>query len=228
MIHPQARDLAQQQRSEVQRRHPARETVPAGFDTQGRTAGDDHVNRVMVHQRLDLRRPVGQVLGLVEEQVRGRPGVRRLVEARAEDPVLEPSGDRLDGLVKVFQAGDLVELDAEDSPGLDPPGLQEVLNDLLEERRLADLTGASQDNGGGEAGFQLSQKNAERPAAIGGKHPPGPGPPTRDWRCGGTRRDPGGGGPCRTDHGPDQAFPPPQEARSSRTFMGQVIASTDR
>lgn len=69
--------------------------------------------------------------------------MRRLIEGRAEDAVLEPSGDGLDGLVKTLQARDLVELNTQDPVRLHAPRLEEMLDHLLEEGCLADLSRAS-------------------------------------------------------------------------------------
>ena len=102
------------------------------------------MNRVVVHECLDLRRPVPEVLRLVEKKECRFSGLCRLVEGRSQDPVLKPFDNLQDGLVETFEAGDLVELDAQDSTRLNTPLLQEMLDHLFEQGRLAYLTGTSQ------------------------------------------------------------------------------------
>ena len=110
----------------------------------------------MIHESFHLWRPIGEVLCFVEEEERRRPSVRRLVEGRVQDAILEPSGDRQEGLVESLQAWDLIELDAQDPPRVDALFLDKMLDHLLKQRCLAHLPRTPQNDGGSEARVQLS------------------------------------------------------------------------
>ena len=166
MLEAEPGDLAQEERAKVEGCDPPGQAVTSRLDAQGGASRYHYVHRMMVHQALDLRRPVGEILSLIEEQV-GRPsGVSRLVERRPQDPILEPPHDRKNRVADRPQAVEIIELHAEDAPRLDALLADQVLDDLLEQRRLANLARAPQHDGGSEPGLELSKEGFECPTTI--------------------------------------------------------------
>jgi hypothetical protein len=68
---------------------------------------------MMIHQRFHLRRPVGQVLHLVQKDVDRLAPLRPLVEAALQHARLEPAAQRQNRLLKPLQRWEFVELHPE-------------------------------------------------------------------------------------------------------------------
>ena len=126
----------------------------------------------MIDDGLQLGRPFRQVLHFIQKDV-GRPlGAGGLVEGLSEDAVLVPGEDCKQWRGQVAQRRELVKLNAEDAVWLDAFGADQVLDDLLLQRCLPDLTCAAQNNGRCEPGMQLTEQDIEGPAALGRKNTP--------------------------------------------------------
>src|SRR4051812_7018678 len=98
----------------------------------------------MVDQVLELRRPVPQVLHLVEEQVREGASVSDFVERAPEDGVLVPVDDPQDRIGKLSEAREIVELDSQHVDRRNA-ALEEILDHLELRGGLADLTWTTHD-----------------------------------------------------------------------------------
>ena len=123
----------------------------------------------MIDDGLQLGRPFRQVLHFIQKDV-GRPlGAGGLVEGLSEDAVLVPGEDCKQRCGQVAQRRELVKLNAQDAVWLDAFGSDQVLDDLLLQGRLPDLTRAAQNNGRRKPGMQLPAQDIERPAAVGRK-----------------------------------------------------------
>jgi hypothetical protein len=111
---------------------------------------------MVIHQRLELRRPVRKILNLIQEKEGWLARMSRFVESLTEDPVLVPPGDGEHGCLQAAERWDLVKLYSQDAPSLNALLLLQMLDCLLLHGRLADLPGASQDNGWRKAGLDLT------------------------------------------------------------------------
>ena len=109
----QAADLGQRADARLDGADPSGQTVTPPFDAQGRAPGDHRAHGRVVDQGLQLHVPAGDDLHLVEEEMRPLPGVRKPVEMRTGDVVLEPVRDAQDRIDEVAQRGQLVELHPE-------------------------------------------------------------------------------------------------------------------
>ena len=78
-------DFAQQQRAHFDGEDTPGQTVGTRFNSQRGTAGDEYSNRIHVHELLELRSPIRQVLNLVKEYERLFAGVGRGIESLPED-----------------------------------------------------------------------------------------------------------------------------------------------
>jgi hypothetical protein len=92
---------------------------------------------------LELSGPVRQVLDFVEEDERLLTVVRGLVQALPEHVVGEPGAELQDGHAQAAHLGNVVELQPED-PTWGDSLAQELLDHLLQQRRLAHLSGPTQ------------------------------------------------------------------------------------
>jgi len=165
---PDLGDLPQQQRPHLDRRDAAREAVAAGLDPQGRAAGDQHPDRVQVHQMLELRGPVREVLNLVEQDEGGAPGSRRFMERLPQYRLRIPAAELQDRTaLEPPDLGDLVELDTEDPFRVDALG-EELVDDLGEEGGLPDLPWTPQHDCRGEPVPETPKDRPEGPAPEGG------------------------------------------------------------
>lgn len=148
-------DLGQRQDAGLDRRDPAGQTVAALLDPQCRASGDQDTSLGVVDERLELRRPVVEVLDLVEDQVGVLTAAGDGVERRSEHRLLVPVRQAQDRLAELLDVGDLVGLDAKDVARRDA-SLQEVLDHMELGRGLADLTRTADDDRRSEAHVQAA------------------------------------------------------------------------
>jgi hypothetical protein len=129
VLEPHAGDLAQQQGPQVVCGDASGKTVAAGFDPQRRSSRDEHTDRMVVHQRLHLRRPSIEILHLVEKQKRRLAAMCRLVERMAQNLLLEPARDCEDRFLQPALGRQLVEGDVQYAARIDSL-MQQRLDDL--------------------------------------------------------------------------------------------------
>lgn len=158
--------------TQVQFRDASGQAVPSRLDPERRAPRDKNVNRIVIHQGLKLGCPGVEVLNLVQENVGSAARVGCLVERLCEDSVLEPATECQDRSLEPLEGRQLIELKTEETMRLD--SLFEVLlNQLLLDGGLTDLSGPSEDHDGGKAGFELCPGRRERPAPERGEHSAG-------------------------------------------------------
>ncbi len=194
-------NFPQQQRPHLECGHPACQTVPARLDTQRRAAGDQGAHPAYVHQVLHLRRPVGQVLHLIQKKKhRFSPagGPRQRLPA---DVVGKPIGQLEKGHGQPAQRGQFIKLEPEDARERDAFP-EQVINHLQLECGFADLARSAQQHRRGRPPEQPLQHGFKGPASdpghVGHGFPapprihfpdrpfqPGVEQPEQPWRTGG-------------------------------------------
>ncbi|MCX7631361.1 MAG: hypothetical protein N2038_14075 [Geminicoccaceae bacterium] len=122
----------------------------------------------MIDECFDLRFPGVEVLDLVEENESGLSARRRCVQIAAEHPSFVPRHETQDGIVAdPPQPFEFVELYPKNSARFDLMFTQERRDQLLQQRRLADLPRTAQDQDRRQGMEQSFAQLAERPTAKG-------------------------------------------------------------
>jgi hypothetical protein len=134
---------------------------------------------LVVDQRLDLRRPILEILDFVKEEASTLSGVSRLVEGCAENAVLEPPRNRQYRFLDTPQGGNFVKLDAKDVIRADSPTVDQVLNYLKLQCGLPDLSRPPQNDHRGETRLQFVDCRLKRPPSIRGQERTWPALPPR-------------------------------------------------
>jgi hypothetical protein len=135
-------DLRQREHAGLDRVDPPRQAVATLFDAQRGAAGHHDLRAGVVDERLQLRRPVRQVLDLVEEQVRRFAALRRVVDGLAEHGLLVPLDESQHRRGRAQQFRQLVGLEPEDVRRRHA-AREQVRDHVILRRRLADLARTS-------------------------------------------------------------------------------------
>jgi hypothetical protein len=175
---PHLGDLAKQERAQVELADASGQAVAARLDSERGAPGHQDVDGIVIHQRLELRRPRVQVLDLIQEYVGRVAGPSGLVERFPQNPILEPAAERQDRRLQSLQGRQLVELDAQEPAGFD--AFVEVgLDELLLDRRLPHLPRPPENHDGRQSGLQALPGRFERPAVERGQDAAWPAGPPR-------------------------------------------------